>query len=431
MEMNKIIVYGYGRIYERIKDLIQNCRVIAIADINAGQMEGRKSGQIPLILPEEIQKYEYDYVAISSPGQFENMKQQLVCENSVEENKIISLFMFVNGRDYAREEDIILIKEYLEAINVDEHNADPVPKILVSDDLEKLCEGIEMSNAKYAIYTAYMCPLEEDIEVLNRLGQWKRFSCPGQTLYVISLQGDFCGKTLKLFEQSADIYIVTHKRYGVMNDRLYIPIAVGGYDGDGFLTDRMGDSISQLNDKINECTAMYWIWKNANADIVGINHYRRFFYNNEFRCRENRLDIQNVVHILSEYDMIVYKAAVPEGHTVEYEMKTSLQKDVYDMGYGLILEKMRLYQQNYISDFYQVWEMKECCYCNMMVTSKKIYDAYCEWLFSFLIPAAKEVHTDGLDDYNKRVIGFFAERMLSVWLHHNQLKLKTLPVYIP
>ena len=66
--------------------------------------------------------------------------------------------------------------------------------------------------------------------------------------------------------------------------------------------------------------------------------------------------------------------------------------------------------------------------CNMFVTKREILNAYCEWLFSFLIEAAERIDVSTYDNYSKRVIGFFAERMLTVWLYKNPLKIKELPI---
>ena len=66
--------------------------------------------------------------------------------------------------------------------------------------------------------------------------------------------------------------------------------------------------------------------------------------------------------------------------------------------------------------------------CNMFVTSKKLFDEYCKWLFSFIIPACKEFDVSKYDKYSCRAIGFFAERMLTVWLMKHNYKVKTLPI---
>ena len=108
-----------------------------------------------------------------------------------------------------------------------------------------------------------------------------------------------------------------------------------------------------------------------------------------------------------------------------------MPKDVFDYGYRIITDSLNKYQPDYMDDFYGAMQMKECYYCNMFVTSKALFDEYCEWLFSFLIPAAESADVSSYNSHDARIIGFFAERMLTVWLHHNDLKLKSLPVYIP
>lgn len=394
--MKKIIIYGYGKAYQSMKDYLDRCEIVAYADKKAKEFKMKAdadllSGYVPFILPDEISSFQYDYVAISSPGYYEQIKQQLVAENGVKEEQIISLLLFVrNDLDECRKSLVKMEKECLE-------------KLL----REEGC------SSKAVVFIR--CPETEP--------DGKRFST-ANALYFVQDWKDNADETVKL-------YVVTHKEYGVLKDDTYTPITVGDYQKKEYIWEGSGDTISFLNKKINECTAIYWIWKNTDDEFVGITHYRRYFYNNELRCRENRLDSITAAQLLKNYDMIVYQAPVPKGETVEEELRGDLSPEAYDYGYNSLRSALEENQPEYISDYNAVLAAKECYYCNMMVAKKEVFDSYCEWLFSFLIPLAQKADVSGFDKHNSRVIGFFAERMLSVWLHHNPLRIKSLPVFVP
>lgn len=78
-----------------------------------------------------------------------------------------------------------------------------------------------------------------------------------------------------------DIYMITHKSVDYIPNGI-TPLFVGdGTNEDSYIRDNIGDNISNKNKNYCELTALYWMWKNSNADILGLCHYRRFFGKNE------------------------------------------------------------------------------------------------------------------------------------------------------
>ena len=74
-------------------------------------------------------------------------------------------------------------------------------------------------------------------------------------------------------------FIATHKPWPLPKQPLFQPVAVGGYQADGALSDAVGDNISSRDQRYSELTAWYWIWKNVkDVDMVGLCHYRRYFF---------------------------------------------------------------------------------------------------------------------------------------------------------
>lgn len=266
--------------------------------------------------------------------------------------------------------------------------------------------------------------MEKIDTVLRNYPVKKRLSVMNGIFWLVDLQP----RTIK---EEITVYVVTHKAYQVQHDDLYQPVCVGNsYSNAGYLSEKTGDNIAYLNEKINECTALYWIWKNTGTKYAGLNHYRRYFYNNGIRNTGNYLDKETAYGYLQEYDMILTMASPLYEKTVLDQVRDSMDGDLCMRALGILRDSVHRHQPDYLEAFDYVIHGNKVHLCNMFLTRREILNAYCQWLFSFLTEAAEELCIDGYGAYDKRAMGFWAERMLSVWLLKQNLKIKELPYVI-
>ena len=106
---------------------------------------------------------------------------------------------------------------------------------------------------------------------------------------------------------SVKIFAMTHKRFEVPDDPMYIPLHVGHKNAKedfGYPGDDSGDNISDLNCYYAELSGVYWVWKNYfEAEYVGVCHYRRYLTSEEgYVFSEAQYE-----QILQGYDIVTTK----------------------------------------------------------------------------------------------------------------------------
>ena len=76
------------------------------------------------------------------------------------------------------------------------------------------------------------------------------------------------------------VLVAYHKKSPIVKDNVFYPIHVGKELSSIDLNiqgDNTGDNISHKNPIYCEMSAVYWAWKNMDADYYGLCHYRRIF----------------------------------------------------------------------------------------------------------------------------------------------------------
>lgn len=213
------------------------------------------------------------------------------------------------------------------------------------------------------------------------------------------------------------IYTLTHKHFEVPSDKTYQPLQVGreGKDDLGYLCDNTGDNISALNCYYSELTGLYWIWKNvSDIDYVGTCHYRRYLIND----KEQVFTKQEYLELLKEYDLITTKRVLLNN---SYHYGFSANHNI--LALDTTGEVIRDIYPEYYDTFIRLVNGPETYFGNILVTSKKLYDEYAEWLFTIFKEVEKRINLDTDEDaYHKRVLGFISEFLLFVWVTVKDLK---------
>jgi len=470
--LKRIIIYGMGQIFHRYQNKIDWNEIIAIVDKKLESNSEFRGAQ--LILPKQINQYIYDYIAIFSSKFFEEIKCELKGNYFIQEEKIISWkalileectdrqvieyyrkiiaeFQFHKILDigmpffpkyfFSREE---ILSNYLIQMDGIGNETDLIGKNLYQNILQNI-EYIDCSyeialmwdehnrleenilklkeKVRYVlVHASYSCEIIQKIDkIIDKYPIKKRMAMSDIVFWLIDLSP-------KVILEDISIFVVLHKPYQVQCDEMYCPICVGNtYRKEGYISEDTGDNISYLNEKINECTALYWIWKNTNTKYVGLNHYRRYFYNNGIHNSGNYLDKETVYNFLQEYDIILGITEPLYEKTVLEQIMEPMNLEICMKTLKIIREALQIYQPNYADIFEHVVYGHKFHLCHMFVTSREILNQYCKWLFSFLIEVAEKINVENYDPVNRRVVGFFAERMLTTWLLKQNLKIKELP----
>ena len=122
------------------------------------------------------------------------------------------------------------------------------------------------------------------------------------------------------------------------------------------------------------------------------------------------------------------------GYIALYDWKIMLSgRKLAEHVINTIRKYIALRQPDYLAAYDRVTNSFGVFCYEIFITRRKIFEAYCEWLFSFIIDATEEIlaTTDlaSSDDPREyRAISFVAEHLMTVWLIKNRLRIKTLDI---
>lgn len=236
------------------------------------------------------------------------------------------------------------------------------------------------------------------------------------------------------------VYVITGNKLDYPLPESYRPLLVGANFNPvpvGYLADNVGDNISEKNHEYCELTGLYWLWHHSSDNFIGLSHYRRYFANYQNRKQMDfHIMISGKVHPasddalqnqLSNFDWIVAQPLkldaesnwrfYQEFHHIEDLQKTrEIIKE--DFPPYVVAFDHFMHHSNRLSPY------------NMFYTTRDNLNSYCKWLFHILHRLEEQTDLSGYDQYQRRLYGFIAERLLNVWLQaHDNLRVNYLPVF--
>lgn len=217
------------------------------------------------------------------------------------------------------------------------------------------------------------------------------------------------------------------------------------------LKDNKGENISLKNEFYSELTGTYWVWKNTQQDIVGVCHYRRYFTahrepwylklkyfithpfkvqngpnpllytNNVKKYYPWILTEKEVIEILRDHDIVL-----PTARRFRYSIHTHYSKyhDIRD------IEVVSRILKEKFPDYLGTWEKVlsgNVLYANnMFILKNELFQELMTWCFEILFEFEKRENLESYQGYQRRILGFVAERLLTLWVLHKKLKIKEL-----
>ena len=264
-------------------------------------------------------------------------------------------------------------------------------------------------------------------------------------------------KNVVMARVSCKIYVLFYKNGTIVkSDATYEPLMAGNSllaGNKSIKGDDSGDNISSRNRFYSELTGIYWIWKNTSHDVVGTCHYRRFFtakpeptvyklkrlfyyplgiykkrtgliYTNNIRFWQKRILTEDEVSAL----MNRYDAVLPQARQLKYPVRTHYKRYHSESDLAILESIISENYPDYLSSFNQVLNGKKLFANNMFVLKDTDFQELMGWLFDILFEFEKRTTLENYEGYQKRVLGFISERLITVWFKKKNLNYIELPV---
>ena len=251
----------------------------------------------------------------------------------------------------------------------------------------------------------------------------------------------------------SDIKIFVSNRIDLRSEQidnpLYVPMRCGAVfdpaNVTGLAGDDTGDNISDKRMSFSELTVQYWAWKNADADYLGLCHYRRYL---SFADRRFPADRYNMVHVpyllpeekkrfglldsgrmaetIRQYDAVTSWAADVKTLPVFNGSRASTVREWWEAptdrylpaGYlELMLKLIEKHSPAYLSSAREYLDGSAFRGNNCFVLKRELFCALCEFEFPILFELEQIRLQDAKNAAYSRVCGYIAEILYGIFFH--------------
>lgn len=175
-----------------------------------------------------------------------------------------------------------------------------------------------------------------------------------------------------------------------------------------------GDNIDFLNPWYCELTGLYYLWKHVDDDIVGLEHYRNYFWKDGHLISEKEINEE-----LKKGDIICGGYAYPFcKNKILYTEFNRVTK-----GITTLLLKIIANHDTGLSDYFAKYlKGNRLWCCNTFIGPKKIIDEWLDFAFNLLIEL-EEISPIGPRTNTARREGYITEFLFGAWLEYKGYKI--------
>lgn len=244
------------------------------------------------------------------------------------------------------------------------------------------------------------------------------------------------------------ILVCHHKKSPYIKNECFVPIHVGkeisNVDLPYCISDNEGDNISAKNKSWCELTALYWAWKNLDADYYGLMHYRRYL---NFNQNDGGYSIFNDINndAITEYG---WEPELVKEKCKKFDIITAPEWNIHPVGLNhMVMNAYDFYAKEHYrkdmdvvidivkNDFPQFYfplldslSNRTCFFGNIAIMKAEYFNEYCSFLFGVLSKAEEKIDISDYDSYQYRIWGFIAERLINCYKLYAQSRYKNIKI---